>query len=86
MNVSLENLVMGFLPEIDMTDEQWVVHVTGADDIHDMPDELTALREANALNKLNWQQRERHEYDPICVAIAKPASEEWDYAGKEELK
>jgi len=67
-----------------MTDEAWVVHVTGVDDIHDMPDELAALREANALNKLNWQQRKRHEYDPICVAIAKPESEEWADALKAE--
>jgi hypothetical protein len=47
-----------------------VVHVLGSDDVFDQPDELTALREANAINKAIWSQ-ERHEHDPLVVALVK---------------
>jgi len=54
---------------------EWVVHVTGADDVHPMIDELTALREANSINR-QMAERDRHEYDPICFAIVKDRSVE----------
>lgn len=56
-------------------DAEWVVHVLGPDDIHPQPDELTALRVANATNKTIWSQ-ERHENDPLVVALVKNSKTE----------
>ena len=56
-------------------DAEWVVHVLGPDDIHPQPDELTALRVANATNKMIWSQ-ERHENDPLVVALVKNSKTE----------
>jgi hypothetical protein len=49
---------------------EWVVHVLGPDDVIDQPDELTALRVANATNKMIWNLP-RHEHDPLVVALVK---------------
>lgn len=57
------------------TAPDWVVHLIGADDVFPQPDELTALREANALNKA-IAQRARHEHDPFCVALVKDRATE----------
>jgi hypothetical protein len=48
----------------------WVIHILGPDDVHPRADEITALREANALNKASWSQ-ERHEHDPLVIALVK---------------
>ena len=49
---------------------EWVVHVLGPDDVIPQPDELAALRCANATNKMIWSQ-ERHQNDPLVVALVK---------------
>jgi len=56
----------------------WVVHVIGPDDVHPQPDELTALREANEMNKATLQYRlNRPElHDILCVAVAKDSAVE----------
>lgn len=54
----------------------FVVHIIGPDDVIDYPDEITALREANAVNKLYLQQLLKHGDDmPLCVAIVKTKDE-----------
>jgi hypothetical protein len=55
----------------------WVVHVVGPDDVLPQPDEITALREANALNKamLDFKTK-RPDNDVLCVAVAKDAAVE----------
>jgi hypothetical protein len=53
---------------------QWVVHVIGPDDLIDQPDEMTALREANALNVAFAKDRESIDGDPnypVMMAVAK---------------
>lgn len=54
-------------------DEKWVMHVIGPDEMHFMPDELTALREANKLNKkiVKWRNDDPSPHDPFMVALAK---------------
>lgn len=55
----------------------WVVHVVGPDDVLPQPDELTALREANALNKAMLDFKiKRPDNDVLCVAVAKDAAVE----------
>lgn len=70
----------GFLSDEQVGEEQvkaikrdWVVHVLGADDVHEQPNELTALREANGMNKLIAQQPHGDPY-PFCIAVAKDRS------------
>jgi hypothetical protein len=58
------------LKELSQENESWFVHVLGPDDIHKMPDELSALRNANELNKM-FSEFERTEFHPICWAVAK---------------
>lgn len=58
-----------------MTESEWVMHIIGPDEVHPMPDEITALRKANEANKF-LASRERHEYDPFVIALAKDASAE----------
>lgn len=52
---------------------KWVMHVIGPDEVHDMPDEITALREANKLNKniLKWRNEDPSPHEPFMVALAK---------------
>ena len=54
---------------MDETNADWVVHVIGADDVFTQRDELTALREANKINKVISQERQPG--DPFCVALVK---------------
>ena len=58
--------------EIFMKD-MWVMHIIGTDDVHEMPDEVTALREANKLNKrvVDWRSNDPSPHDPFIVALAK---------------
>jgi hypothetical protein len=49
--------------------EQWIVHVLGPDDVIDQPDELTALREANTLNRAIAESNCEHPDNPFCMAI-----------------
>jgi len=65
----------GPCPKPPLPKPQWVVHVIGPDDVHPQPDELTALREANALNKA-LARRERSELDPFCMAVVKDRTTE----------
>jgi len=55
------------------TSEKWVMHVIGPDEIHEMPDEITALREANKLNKniVKWREKDPSPHDPFMVALVK---------------
>lgn len=56
---------------------KWVMHIIGPDDVIEYPDELTALREANKLNKaLIEAMAERHPNDPVILAVAKNAAVE----------
>ena len=52
---------------------KWAMHIIGPDEIHDMPDELTALREANKLNKriVKWRTDDPSPHDPFMVALVK---------------
>jgi len=55
-----------------MSNEKWVVHIVGPDDVIDQPDEITALREANALNKvIDIQGSNCQPNAPHVVALAK---------------
>lgn len=48
---------------------KYEMHVAGPDDVIDYDDELVALREANAINKLYLQNREKRGDDaPLMVA------------------
>lgn len=51
--------------------KRWVMHIIGPDEIHDMPDEITALREANKLNKriVKWREDDPSPNDPFMVAL-----------------
>lgn len=53
--------------------EKWVMQVIGPDEQHEMPDELTALREANKLNKriVKWREDDPSPHDPFMVAVVK---------------
>ena len=52
---------------------KWAMHVIGPDEIHEMPDELTALREASKLNKriVKWRADDPSPHDPFMVALVK---------------
>jgi hypothetical protein len=55
----------------------WSIHVVGPDDVIPYDDELTALREANALNSVIEQQRRKYANDPnypFSIAIVRRAS------------
>ena len=54
---------------------KWVVHIIGSDDVHDMPDEITALREANVINKgvVELMQKDPSPFNPFMVALVKDA-------------
>ena len=54
---------------------RWVVHIIGPDDVIEQPDELTALREANGINKAVLQL-ERTENTPYIMAVVKNANVE----------
>lgn len=49
---------------------KWVVHVIGPDDVLPFPDELAALRDANAINKM-LASIERRPNDPFVIALVK---------------
>jgi hypothetical protein len=53
--------------------EKWVMHVIGPDEQHEMPDELTALRAANELNRriLKWREEDPSPHEPFIVAVVK---------------
>lgn len=55
--------------------EKWVVHIIGPDDVIDQPDELTALREANRINKAVLTLA-RTENTPFVMAVVKDANTE----------
>lgn len=58
-------------------DDRWVMHIIGPDDVIEYPDELTALRKANELNKEMMKvMAERHPHDPVILAVAKNATVE----------
>jgi hypothetical protein len=55
---------------------QWTVHVIGPDDIYEEPDELTALRHANALNQYIADDRRANGFrpnEPFALAVVKQA-------------
>lgn len=57
-----------------MTD--YVIHIAGPDDVIDQPDELTALREANTINKLYLQERIKHgDETPLLIATVRTKEE-----------
>jgi len=50
----------------------WVLHILGPDDVIQYPDELTALREANKLNKgLVAAMGEHNLNDPFVIGVVK---------------
>src|SRR6266540_2517604 len=52
--------------------EEWRLHIIGPDDLIPQPDELTALREANALNICIAQERLKDPNNPNapwCMAV-----------------
>lgn len=55
--------------------EKWVVHIIGPDDVIEQPDELTALREANGINKAVLTL-DRTENTPFVMAVVKDANTE----------
>jgi hypothetical protein len=53
---------------------KWVVHIIGQDDMFDMPDELTALRNANGINldlATLLEENGRTEHDPYVFAVVR---------------
>lgn len=54
---------------------RWLVHIIGPDDVIEQPDELTALREANGINKAVLAL-ERTENTPFVMAVVKDANME----------
>lgn len=67
----LEKLYLsGFKAGMELLQEkgEWVAHVIGPDDIVEYPDEISALRAANATNVTLWSLP-RDENDPVVVAI-----------------
>lgn len=58
--------------------DKWVMHIIGPDEVHDMEDEITALREANKLNKriVKWRNDDPSPHDPFVVALVKNSSVE----------
>lgn len=60
-----------------MTDKKWVLHIIGPDDVIEYPDEITALREANELNKgLVKAMAARHPNDPVILTVVKNTATE----------
>ncbi|MDY0184965.1 MAG: hypothetical protein RBR43_03665 [Desulfuromonadaceae bacterium] len=61
-----------------MTDEKWVMHIIGPDDVIPFTDELSALRAANTHNKAfaKLMATDVSPNDPYCVALAKNAAVE----------
>lgn len=57
------------------TTEEWVVHIIGPDDVIEQPDEITALREANDLNKAILTLP-RTENFPFVMAVVKDLTKE----------
>jgi hypothetical protein len=55
--------------------EKWVVHIIGPDDVIEHTDELSALREANDINKAVITL-ERTENTPFVMAVVKDANTE----------
>lgn len=56
---------------MSVTTKKWVMHILRPDDVIEQPDELTALRAANATNKkIAKMMEDRHPDDPYIVAIA----------------
>lgn len=52
------------------------LHIAGPDDIRDFDDELEALKEANAVNKLYLQDRLKNpDSEVLCVATVAPISD-----------
>lgn len=54
---------------------KWIIHLIGPDDVIGQPDEITALREANLINKalLTLEQTEN---TPFVIAVVKDADTE----------
>ena len=54
-----------------MKSENWTMRIIGPDEIHEMPDEITALREANKLNTriVKWREEDPSPHEPFMVAI-----------------
>jgi hypothetical protein len=48
---------------------KYFIHILGPDDVIEQPDELTALREANALNKSIASKRNPDGNDPWGMAV-----------------
>ncbi len=57
---------------------EFIVHALGADAMFDCIDEITALREANNLNKLYSKERDKHQNNddfPFYIAVVKTRAE-----------
>jgi hypothetical protein len=52
---------------------KWVLHIVGPDDVIEMFDEITALREANKINKmiLECNTADPSPHNPFIMAVAK---------------
>lgn len=60
------------------SDKFWFLHIVGPDDLIPKIDELTALREANALNAHIEKERRQHANDPnwpFSIAIVRTAGD-----------
>lgn len=63
--------------------EEWRLHILGPDDIIPQPDELAALREANAVNILIAQERLKDPNspnNPWCMAVVEKNGVEYSVA------
>lgn len=55
-----------------MSNEKWVMHILGPDDVIEYPDEISALRAANLLNKnMAGEMSRQYPNDPFILAVAK---------------
>ncbi len=65
-----------------MSEQGWVVHVTGPDDVLPQPDRATAYRVAQRINAETLTLSDddlNHPYAPTCWAVPKPCRHSWTY-------
>lgn len=78
---SIRATIDSAMTKLQLTEHTWQVHVYGPDDILECPDELSALRQANALNRVILEGRKGRENDPnwpYAVALVEVVERQGD--------
>jgi hypothetical protein len=63
-----------------MQNDTYRIHILGPDDIHDKPDELTALRECNEINVELAALRAKEKFPTWCMAVVEKNGVEYSDA------